>query len=106
MLLSEDVRSRTEFAAQTTRFLGQEVTRLEGRLSSLDAQIIAITQIAPSMRAIAPELDGPKQLATLKAELATKSATYSPSHPDIQALKRRIAALEKRKARHSCSTLG
>ncbi len=46
MLLSEDVRSRTEFAAQTTRFLGQEVTRLEGRLSSLDAQIIAIRKIA------------------------------------------------------------
>ena len=42
MLLSEDVRSRTEFAAQTTRFLGQEVTRLEGRLASVDAQIIAL----------------------------------------------------------------
>ena len=42
MLLSEDVRSRTEFAAQTTRFLGQEVARLEGRLSSVDAQIAGI----------------------------------------------------------------
>ena len=42
MLLSEDVRSRTEFAAQTTRFLGQEVTRLEDRLASIDGQIIAL----------------------------------------------------------------
>ena len=94
MLLSEDVRSRTEFAAQTTRFLGQEVTRLEGRLSSLDAQIIAIRK-SRFVGGDSTGLDGPKQLATLKAELATKSATYSPSHPDIQALKRRIAALEK-----------
>jgi len=94
MLLSEDVRSRTEFAAQTTRFLGQEVTRLEGRLSSLDAQIIAIRK-SRFVGGDTTGLDGPKQLATLKAELATKSATYSPNHPDIQALKRRIAALEK-----------
>src|SRR5689334_7713847 len=94
MLLSEDVRSRTEFAAQTTRFLGQEVTRLEGRLSSLDAQIIAMRKSRLDA-GDGTTLDGPKQLAVLKAELATKSATYSPSHPDIQALKRRITALEK-----------
>src|SRR5690348_4677574 len=42
MMLSEDVRSRTEFAAQTTKFLAQEVTRLEERLASIDTQIIAL----------------------------------------------------------------
>ena len=42
-----------------------------------------------------PDFDSPKQLAVLKTELLIKSATYSSSHPDIQALKRKIAALEK-----------
>ena len=93
MLLSEDVRSRTEFAAQTTRFLGQEVTRLEGRLASIDAQIAALKKA----RGLGDtsDLDGPKQLAALKTELLIKSATFSGSHPEIQALKRKIAAMEK-----------
>jgi uncharacterized protein involved in exopolysaccharide biosynthesis len=94
MLLTEDVRSRTDFAAQTTRFLGQEVTRLEGRLSSLDSQIIALRKSRFGGLGDS-DLDGQKQLAALKAELLTKSAVYSASHPDIQALKRKIAALEK-----------
>jgi len=93
MLLSEDVRSRTEFAAQTTRFLGQEVTRLEGRLSSVDTQIGAIKKA----RGIGDtgELDTQKQLSALRAELSIKSATFSNSHPEILALKRKIAAMEK-----------
>src|SRR5689334_18121477 len=95
MLLSEDVRSRTEFAAQTTRFLGQEVNRLEGRLAAVDAQIIALKKARYGGLIDATDPDGPKQLAALKSELLTKSATYSASHPDIQALKRKIAALEK-----------
>src|SRR6185295_4714596 len=66
MLLSEDVRSRTEFAAQTTRFLGQEVTRLEGRLASIDSHIIALKKTRPG---VLSNLDSDKALATLKAEL-------------------------------------
>jgi protein tyrosine kinase modulator len=91
MLLSEDVRSRTEFAAQTTRFLGQEVTRLEHRLTEVDGQIIALR----NSRADSTELDPTKALAALQSELVIKSATYSASHPDIQALKRKIAELKK-----------
>jgi len=93
MLLSEDVRSRTEFAAQTTRFLGQEVARLEGRLSSVDAQIAGIKRA----RGLgdSTDLDSSKQLGALKTELLIKSATFSNSHPEIQALKRKIAAMEK-----------
>ena len=93
MLLSEDVRSRTEFAAQTTRFLGQEVARLEGRLSSVDAQIAGIKKA----RGLgdSTDLDSSKQLGALKTELLIKSATFSNSHPEIQALKRKIAAMEK-----------
>jgi uncharacterized protein involved in exopolysaccharide biosynthesis len=95
MLLSEDVRSRTEFAAQTTRFLGQEVTRVEKQLASIDAQIVALRKSRPGSLGDSADADGPKQLAALKSELLIKSVTYSASHPDIQALKRRIAALEK-----------
>ncbi|HET7910444.1 MAG TPA: sugar transporter [Pseudolabrys sp.] len=95
MMLSEDVRSRTEFAAQTTRFLAQEVTRLETRLASLDAQIIALRKTRLGTLGSKFQLDGEKSLETLKAELMVKSATYSANHPDIQALKRKIAALEK-----------
>jgi uncharacterized protein involved in exopolysaccharide biosynthesis len=91
MLLAEDVRSRTEFAAQTTRFLAQEVTRLEGRLSTVDTQIAAIKKT----KGDSSELDSTKQLAALRNELSIKSATFSNSHPEIMALKRRIAAMEK-----------
>jgi uncharacterized protein involved in exopolysaccharide biosynthesis len=90
MLLSEDVRSRTEFAAGTTRFLAQEVARLEGRLASIDAQIIALTNTGAGTAS-----DSEKQIAVLRSELTLKSATFSSAHPDIQSLKRRIAALEK-----------
>ena len=41
------------------------------------------------------DLDSSKQLGALKTELLIKSATFSNSHPEIQALKRKIAALEK-----------
>ena len=41
------------------------------------------------------DLDSSKQLGALKTELLIKSATFSNSHPEIQALKRKIAAMEK-----------
>jgi len=95
MILNEDVRSRTEFAAETSRFLGQEVTRLEGRLASIDAQIIALKTARGGGLTDTSPLESAKDLASLKAQLLIRSATYSDTHPDIQALKRRIAALEK-----------
>jgi len=95
MILNEDVRSRTEFAAETSRFLGQEATRLEGRLASIDAQIIALKSSRIGGLTDTSPLDSAKDLASLKAQLLIRSATYSDTHPDIQALKRRIAALEK-----------
>ena len=44
MILREDVRSRTEFASETTRFLAKEVKRLESQLAANDAQIAALNQ--------------------------------------------------------------
>ena len=39
--------------------------------------------------------DDAKELAALRAELLLKSATFSDNHPDIMALKRKIAAFKK-----------
>lgn len=92
MILGEDVRSRTDFASETTKFLGQEVKRLETQLSFNDAQIAELK----SRTGDTLSDENATALATLKADLLAKSATYSDSHPDILALKRKIAALEKK----------
>jgi uncharacterized protein involved in exopolysaccharide biosynthesis len=94
MILDEDVRSRTGFAAETTKFLAQEVKRLENQLSLNDAQISELKSRAGGV----PSDESAAAIAALKAELLAKSATYSDSHPDIIALKRKIAALEKSSA--------
>ena len=90
MILKEDVRLRTNDATETTRFLEREVKRLEAQLSENDAQIAALKR-----RTDISQIDDATDIARLKAELLFKSATYSPNHPDIIALKRRIAALQK-----------
>ena len=90
MILKEDVRLRTNDATETTRFLDREVKRLEAQLNENDAQIVELQR-----RTGATPLDDASDLARLKAELLFKSATYSENHPDILALKRKIAALQK-----------
>ena len=88
LILNEDVRARTSRASETTKFLSQEVGRLEKERLEIEVQIARqrFTNIAPQETA--------SQLAVLKAELFQKSAVYSASHPEIRALKERIAALE------------
>ena len=94
MILDEDVRSRTGFAAETTKFLAQEVKRLENQLSLNDAQISELKSRAGG----ATSDESAAAITALKAELLAKSVTYSDSHPDIIALKRKIAVLEKSSA--------
>jgi uncharacterized protein involved in exopolysaccharide biosynthesis len=91
MILKEDVRLRTNDATETTRFLDQEVRRLEAQLSLNDSQISELKRQTGGVS----QSDTSMDLAKLKAELLFKSATYSENHPDILALKRKIAALEK-----------
>ena len=90
MILKEDVRLRTDDATETTRFLDQEVKRLEAQLSLNDSQISELKR-----RTDIPQAGEPTDLAKLKMELLFKSATLSDTHPDIIALKRKIAALQK-----------
>jgi uncharacterized protein involved in exopolysaccharide biosynthesis len=95
MILSEDVRVRTNFASETTKFLEREVRRLEVELANVEAKMAEIKrgQIMPTTPSAATS--GDQQLTNLRAELITKAATYSESHPEMKAIKQKIAALEK-----------
>lgn len=93
MILNEDVRARTDYASETTKFLEKEVERLEAQLSLNDTQISELER-----RSYVSQLDDGADLAKLKAELLFKSATESDAHPDIIALKRKIEALEQTSA--------
>ena len=90
MILNEDVRARTAFANETTKFLERDVQRLETQISQLDAQIAELRKGIP----FDSGFDEGRGLVALKAELLIKSANLASSHPEIRALKQKIAALE------------
>ena len=89
LFLNEDARNRTARATETTRFLEQEVQKLQTDLASIDVKILQSRRQEPAGETTLP------QLTALKAELAQKEAVYSPSHPEVKRLKAAIAALEK-----------
>src|SRR5262249_34333263 len=84
-----DARNRTNRATETTKFLAQEVDKLQTELASIDAKLIETRRQAPVAEGALP------QLTLLKAELAQKSAVYSATHPEVKRLKAQIEALEK-----------
>lgn len=94
MILNEDAKTRSSFATETTKFLERDVQRIEDQIRALDAQIAKLqTQQTDSSN---PEaLSAAKTLATLREELALKQATLSDQHPEVKALKKKIAALQK-----------
>jgi protein tyrosine kinase modulator len=98
MFLKEDAQSRTRSASATKRFIQADVDRIEGQLNGLDAQI-AEAKFSHRQNSDAlsdgDQLADTKALEVLRQQLLLKSASYSPDHPDIIALKRKIAALEK-----------
>ena len=71
LFLSEDARNRTNRATETTKFLAQEVDKLQAELASIDEKLIESRRQAPMAEGTLP------QLTLLKAELAQKSAVYS-----------------------------
>jgi len=95
LFLAEDARNRTSRATETTKFLGQEVDKLQAELASIDQKIIESRQ----QLAGTPVIEGTlPQLTMLKMELAQKAAVFSQSHPEIKRLKAAIDALEKEPA--------
>jgi len=95
MILNQDVRSRINFASETTRFLEQEVKRLEGEINSTDVQVADLKSRDAGDVSDEPDSGHSKELRALKADLLLKSAIYSNTHPDILAIKRKIAAIQK-----------
>lgn len=92
LVLNEDASNRTNRAAETTKFLEQETKRLQGVVASIEAKITEVT-----LNALDPDKDvSPRreELAKEKLELVRKSSLYSAGHPEVKALKKRIAALE------------
>jgi uncharacterized protein involved in exopolysaccharide biosynthesis len=87
LFLNEDARNRTARATETTKFLEQEVQKLQADLASIDAKILETKHQAPESAL--------PQLTVLKGELAQKLAVYSASHPEVKRLKAQIEALEK-----------
>lgn len=94
MILDEDVRARTAYAAETSRFLAEDVKKLEAQLTALSAQISEQKRRRVAALTESGEADD-GSIAALRAQLLIKSATYSDTHPEIRALKRRIELLEK-----------
>src|SRR4029078_2439563 len=90
MILNEDVRARTAFAAETTKFLERDVQRLETQLGQLDAQIAELRRRSGD----SSKFDDGKGLAALRAELVIKGANLASSRAESRASKRRIEALE------------
>jgi len=97
LILNEDARTRVNRASETTKFLDQEVKRLQGVVGATEGQIAEI-----KARPRDPVQEVPEQikvkmitLASLKADLAEKSSIYSDAHPAVKALKAKIAGLEK-----------
>jgi len=97
LILNEDARNRTNRAAETTRFLEQEVKRLQGVVDSIQMQTTSVAQRAPDPvnEGLAQRKEQLDALAKLKLDLVQKSSVYSQAHPQVIALTKRIAALEK-----------
>ncbi len=96
-ILNDDVINRTSRATETTRFMEQEVKRLQGAVAAIEGKITE-AELKPQDTV----QDVPEQfkmqrdeLNKLKFDLAQKSTVYSSAYPEIKSLKKRIAALEK-----------
>ena len=97
LILNEDARNRTNRAAETSKFLETEVKRLQGVVASIQMQINEAS-LKPSdpIAEIPLQLQQQRsELARMKLDLVQKNAVYSSGHPEVIALKKRIASLEK-----------
>jgi uncharacterized protein involved in exopolysaccharide biosynthesis len=91
LILTEDARTRTSRAVETTQFLVSEQKRFLGDLGSVEAQIAELKN--KNRDALSGK--GLEQLAVLKADLQQKAVLYAPSHPALAPLQRQIDSLEK-----------
>jgi len=64
-------------------------------LRFLDVELAAARNAAVTATSAAPTVDPAQELVRLKAELSKLSTTYTQTHPDVRALKRKIETLEE-----------
>ena len=95
-ILNEDLRDRTSRATDTTKFLTREAQRLQAEIAALDSKIaqLKLSQ-GKSVTSARSRTSLPMLGSAQESELVQKSALYSDRHPQIQSLKRQIAAIEK-----------
>jgi uncharacterized protein involved in exopolysaccharide biosynthesis len=101
LILNEDLKNRTGRATETTKLLAGEVSRLQGELSSVEAQALELKKAQTerargaqeSRQAVFEKMNA--QITALKAERLKKANQLAWNHPDVQALNSRIAALER-----------
>lgn len=102
---------KTEYLGQLPEQLQSNVQILSGLQGQLEAAESAMHQaqqqktylesLSSHYKSISTSPEGgtkddiPKQIETLKAELADMNTRYTPNHPDVRRLKEKIAALEK-----------
>ena len=95
-ILSEDASTRTNNAAETTKFLEREVTRLQSARDAILAQVAAIKQHPDPDQALSDEhKEQMKNLADAQAQLVQATTVYSDEHPTVRNLKKKIAALKR-----------
>ena len=95
-ILSEDATTRTNNAAETTKFLEREVTRLQGERDAILSQMAAIKQHPDPDQTQSDEYkEQMKNLADAQAQLLQASSVYSDEHPIVKNLKKKIAALKR-----------
>jgi uncharacterized protein involved in exopolysaccharide biosynthesis len=95
LILKEDARNRTTRATETTNFLSRESQRLQAELTAIEAQIAQNHTNPIDDKSADPARIQVAELTRLKEDLAQKSATYSPEHPGLKALKKKVAAMEE-----------
>ena len=89
-LMSRLERAKSELATLEREIFG---THEQERMMELELSVRS-AGLGSGAGGTGPQSAAMKQLATLNAELATKLSVYTEEHPDVRALKRRIAALE------------
>lgn len=97
LVLGEDARNRTNRAVETTKFLSSEAQRQQSELAALEAQIsqLKTRPHEDPLQTLDPAKIQAADLTKLKEELAQRSSTYSAEHPNVKALKKKIAAMEQ-----------
>jgi hypothetical protein len=96
-ILNDDAVNRNNRAAETTRFMEQEVKRLQGAVAATEGKITEAELKPPDpVKQLSEQYRMQRdELTRLRLDLTQKAATYSSAHPEVKSLKKKIEALEK-----------